>query len=36
MIYAQATALEVQRISNVIGSNLPHQTTRDTVVKVKS
>ncbi|KAF8370888.1 hypothetical protein PRIPAC_77317 [Pristionchus pacificus] len=33
MIYAQATALEVQRISNVIGSNLPHQTTRDTVVK---
>lgn len=34
MIYAQATVLEVQRMANIVGGNLTHRTTRDTVVKV--
>ncbi|KAF8374631.1 hypothetical protein PRIPAC_81060 [Pristionchus pacificus] len=33
MIYAQATVLEVQRMANIVGGNLTHRTTRDTVVK---
>ncbi|KAF8356049.1 hypothetical protein PRIPAC_97672 [Pristionchus pacificus] len=33
MIYTQATVLEVQRMANILGLNLAHRTTRDTVVK---
>ncbi|GMT24533.1 hypothetical protein PFISCL1PPCAC_15830, partial [Pristionchus fissidentatus] len=33
MIYAQATTLEIQRMANIVGGNLTHRTTRDTVVK---